>query len=361
MIKVLHIMGGTDIGGISRVILNYYEYMDREKIHFDIAVKSKPGNDARMFISMGSKVYRLPLKSKHPLKYVRVLKGILDNNAYDVLHTNEGITGYLALAVARMSGVKKRIVHSHAANGDLKFHLSFKTLLSLLFTQLFATQRIACGKAAAISAFGEINYKKHKVIIIPNAIDIQKFKYDSAAGKILRRKYSLENSYVLGMVARISKEKNIDFSIDLVERLVKSQRSIKLVIIGDGEEKERIEGLVENKGLSAYVMFLGKRIGVEKYYSMMDLFLMPSLKEGFPVAAVEAVAAGLPVLISNHVTDELKFAKNVHYLSLSEMDQWVEMVDMYAKKKERVDNTKQLKKHDLDIQDVSNKLYGLYL
>ena len=360
MIKVLHILGGTDIGGISRVILTYYENMDREQVHFDIAVKSKPGNDARMFISMGSKVYRLPLKSKHPLRYARILKAILDGNAYDAVHTNEGVTGYLALAVARMSGVKKRIVHSHSANGDLKFHLSLRTLLSLWFTQMFATQRIACGEAAAISAFGDNNYKKHKIVILPNAIDVIKYKYDCAAGEKLRRRYSLENCYVLGMVTRISKEKNIDFSIKLVEHLIKSQRKIKLIIIGEGEEKERLEGLVESKGLSEYVLFLGKIIGVEKYYSMMDLFLMPSLKEGYPVAAVEAIAAGLPVLISDHVTDELIFAKNVHYLSLSDMDQWIELAMKYDKSRERADNTEQLKLHELDIRDVSNKLYELY-
>lgn len=360
MIKVLQIMGGTDIGGISRVILTYYENMDREQVHFDLAVKSKPGHDAKMFKRMGSKVYRLPLKSRHPLKYVRALKHILMSHEYDVLHTNEGATGYLALGIAKMCGVKKRIVHSHAANGDLRFHASVRGLLSLLFTQMFATQRIACGKAAAISAFGENCYKKQKVLILPNAIDIQKYKYDGEADKKLRKAYSLEHSYVLGMVARISKEKNIDFSIELVGHLVKKQRNIKLVIIGDGEEKDRLEKIVESKGLSEYILFLGKKTGVEKYYSMIDLFLMPSLYEGFPVAAVEAIASGLPVLISDCVTDELKFAKNVHYLSLSDMDRWIELVMKYDQCRERADNSEQLKNHNLDIKAVSNKLYELY-
>ena len=117
---------------------------------------------------------------------------------------------------------------------------------------------------------------------------------------------------------------------------------------------------MESKGLSEYVLFLGKILGVEKYFSMMDLFLMPSLKEGFPVAAVEAIASGLPVLISDHVTDELIFAKNVHNLSLSDMDQWIELALTYDKSRERADNMEQLKLHGLDIRDVSDKLYELY-
>lgn len=360
MIKVLHIIGGADIGGISKVILTYYEYMDREKVHFDIAVKSKPGHDANVFKSMGSNIYRLPLKSRHPIKYVLELMRIMKDNTYDVLHTNEGGTGYLALAIARICGVNKRIVHSHAANGDLRFHVSVRNLMSLLLTQMFATQRIACGRAAAISAFGERNYKQHKVIILPNAIDLQKYQYDAAAGNRLRRKYSLDNSYVLGMVARVSNEKNIDFSIELVERLIKLKKRIKLVIIGDGEEKERLEKSVKSKSLSEYIVFLGKKTGIEKYYSMIDLFLMPSLYEGFPVAAVEAMAAGLPVLLSDHVTDELNFAKNVHYLRLTDIDQWMELVMKYYNCKERADNMDQLKAHNLDIRAVCNELYELY-
>ena len=93
---------------------------------------------------------------------------------------------------------------------------------------------------------------------------------------------------------------------------------------------------------------------------MIDLFLMPSLYEGFPVAAVEAIASGLPVLISDCVTDELKFAKNVHYLSLSDMDRWIELVMKYDQCRERADNSEQLKNHNLDIKAVSNKLYELY-
>ena len=359
MIKVLHIIGGADIGGISKVILSYYENIDREKVHFDIAVKSKPGHDAKVFEGMGSKIYRLPLKSRYPLKYVLELMHIMKDNTYDVLHTNEGATGYLALAIARMCGVNKRIVHSHAANGDLRFHVSVRNLMSLLLTQMFATQRIACGKAAAISAFGECNYKQHKVIILPNAINVQKYQYDVAARNRLRKKYSLENNYVLGMIARVSKEKNIEYSIELVERLTELKK-IKLVIIGDGEEKDRLEKVVESKNLSEYIIFLGKKTGVEKYYSMIDLFLMPSLNEGFPVAAVEAIAAGLPVLLSDHVTDELNFAKNVHYLSLSDIDQWMELVTKYDKCRERADNTDQLKSHNLDIRAECNVLYELY-
>ena len=87
---------------------------------------------------------------------------------------------------------------------------------------------------------------------------------------------------------------------------------------------------------------------------------MPSLNEGFPVAAVEAIASGLPVLISDRVTDELNFAKNVHYLSLSDVNQWMELVMKYGKCRERIDNTEQLIIHNLDIKDASNKLVELY-
>ena len=107
-------MAGADSGGISMVVLNYYRHMNRDLVHFDVAITTDQSwKNAEGFINLGCHIFRLPLKSRGIQQFEKALVDLLVTNKYDAIHVHENETSYVALRVAKRCGVKQRISHSH--------------------------------------------------------------------------------------------------------------------------------------------------------------------------------------------------------------------------------------------------------
>ena len=121
--------------------------------------------------------------------------------------------------------------------------------------------------------------------------------------------------------------------------------------------------MIANKQMSNYVRLLGRRSDVEQLYSAFDVLLMPSKYEGFPVAAVEAISEGLPVLLSNTITGELKSCANVYYLPLADINAWMDKLTSIENlgKYDRSIGKVELKKCGLDIEIAAKQLEDIYL
>lgn len=130
---------------------------------------------------------------------------------------------------------------------------------------------------------------------------------------------------------------------------------------GSGPDEGATRAEVRRLGLDNDVMFLGQRSDVYDLYQALDLYMLPSLYEGFPVAAVEAMATGLPCLLSDTITDELQFGSKVHYLPLNKESVWAEVAQKYIVYQDRFSGQQEIKKHGLDIRDTANQLERIYL
>lgn len=362
MIRVLHIMACADAGGISAVVLNYYRFLDRTKIHFDIALTvPQAGQNALALEELGANLYYLPLKSQGMRAFQDGLRELLRRERYDAIHVHESETCYVALMVAKQMGVKCRIAHAHTASPWEGVKGELRRLSGCLLNYPVATHVIGCGKLAGERVFGKWNMHRPKALVLPNAIDTQKFAYDEEVRKLLRREWNVEGKLVLGMVGRLCVEKNYPFALELVARLRWEMPDCMLVIAGNGEAREAIESRIEELRLADHVMLLGKRSDVHRLYQAFDIFLLPSFTEGYPVAAVEALASGLPVLLSDAVTDELKFGTAVEYLPLRQPELWLQAIGRWKQDTGR--STRQLEPadHGLDIRSCAKRLEKIYL
>jgi len=122
--------------------------------------------------------------------------------------------------------------------------------------------------------------------------------------------------------------------------------------------------MIEKMGLQDCVCMLGRRSDVNRLYQAFDLFLMPSLYEGFPVAGVEALCSGLPVLLSDQITGELKFGSCVRYLSLKDQKCWIREILQCRDNSDasgRVIRQKEPGDNGLDIRDTARILDRVYL
>ena len=158
MIKVLTILSGLDGGGVENILLNYYQNMDREKIHIDFIVHSQHiGKIENKFEELGSKIYRVTPKTVSLRKNIIEMYKIMKNNKYDIVHSRMNVKGMTHLIIAWFCGIKVRMIHNHMAYVPKQGKMKYLTPPAKVICKLFATHWLACSDAAAIDMFGKSN------------------------------------------------------------------------------------------------------------------------------------------------------------------------------------------------------------
>lgn len=137
---------------------------------------------------------------------------------------------------------------------------------------------------------------KKQINVVPNFIDVSHF--DNAYTECQRHLMALPEERIITHVSNLREVKRIQDIIYIFEA-VQKQIPSKLLMVGEGPEKEPAEMLAEKLGLQDKIIFLGNSNEVDKILCFSDLFLLPSEKESFGLAALEAMAAGVPVISSN--------------------------------------------------------------
>ena len=364
MYNVLHIMAGADAGGISTVVLNYYRAIDRTKIHFDVAVTTDMiGQNAAEMAKLGAVVHRLPLKSKGIGVFETALTELLKKENYQAVHVHENETSYVALRIAKKVGIPQRIAHAHTTSPFTSLEGELRRISGCILNYHYATNVIGCGQLAGERVFGKVNMRRKKACVLPNAIDSEKFRFDAQTREKIRKELGVEKKYVVGMVGRLSDQKNYGKALEIMREYHKLNEDAILVCAGNGELEEEIHAQVLGDRMENYVRLLGRRSDVASLYAGFDVLLMPSKFEGFPVAAVEAICEGLPVLMSDTITGELKTCAGVYYLPLTDNGPWIERLAQLANcdSMDRSRGSEELSKNNLDIRFTAKQLEDVYL
>lgn len=362
MVRVLHIMGCSDAGGISSVVLNYYRFIDRSKIKFDIALTvPEVGQNGRALQALGADIHFLPLKSEGISAFRNALMQLLEQNRYDAVHVHENETSYVALQVAKKAGIPCRLAHSHTSSPYEGLKSELRRLSGCVLNYHFATHVIGCGQLAGDRVFGKWNMRRSKALVLPNAVDTVRFAYNEQVRGEVRAELDVEDAFVLGMVGRLSEEKNNGYALELMPKVLQEIPNAVLVAVGNGPDEEKFRTRVKELQLEHCIRQLGRRSDVERLYQAFDVYLLPSFTEGFPVAAVEAMASGLPVLLSDVITRELEFGSAATYLPLSEPEQWVNCAKQWISDTGRIRRQTEPADNGLDIRTNTGILEQIYL
>jgi glycosyltransferase involved in cell wall biosynthesis len=223
---------------------------------------------------------------------------------------------------------------------------------------------VGCGRLAGERVFGKKNMTRKKAIILPNSVETQKFKFDSLIREEVRKELGIKGQYVVGLVGRLCPQKNQNFALKMFKKAHELNNRWNLSLVGTGEDEERIKQFIDENDMALYVKMLGRRSDVSRLYQGFDVFILPSVFEGFPVAAVEAMASGLPVLLSDTITDELKFGSAVQYLPLNNEHMWAEALYKISLKdttNERSIRQTEVVNNGLDIKQTVHMLESIYL
>ena len=364
MIRVLHIMGCSDAGGISSVVLNYYRHMDRTKFHFDIGLTIPTvGQNGRALQELGCKIHFLPLKSESLSAYQKALTELLQKERYDAVHVHDSETCYVTLRLAKQLGVPCRVAHCHTTSPWEGVKGEIRRLSGCLLNYHYASRVIGCGQLAGERIYGKWNMKRPRAMVLPNAVETEKFTFNGQIRQEVRQELGVEGKFVIGMVGRLADQKNYPFALKIMEKLRHTMPDAVLVAAGNGPDEQMLQDMIREMGLQDHVRMLGRRGDVNRLYQAFDLFLMPSLYEGFPVAGVEALSSGLPVLLSDKITGELKFASGVRYLPLKDTGPWIQAILQWKEKEDpsaRYLRQKEPKDNCLDIHETAKLLEQVY-
>lgn len=312
-VKVLHLELDAHMGGIESFLYNLYSQIDREHVQFDFVTRSNcPAMESELR-KLGAKIYRVS-SYKKPLTYMRDLNTVIENG-YDVIHVHKNSAAViLPFIVAHKHKNIRVFVHSHntrpSVNGISKaLHMLNKGIL-----WRYSDEHFACSEVA-----GKWLYGNKKFTIIRNGIVAEKFRFTDSQRIKKRNELSLEeDSFVIGHVGRFTYQKNHWFLIDIFNEVSRMKEKSILLLIGEGENREKIECKVKELGLGDKVRFLGNRSDIPQLLMSMDAFVMPSLYEGLPISAVEAQATGVNTFLADTISKETELSSAVTWFSIDD-------------------------------------------
>lgn len=353
---VLHICGKMSVGGVQSVLMNYYKYIDRNKIQFAFAVQRNYSYDYDDFIySLGGRIHFLPDMIDDYAGFKRKLYDLLkEHPEYNIVQCHYNFRNWRMLGIAKKAGVPIRISHAHAANSkdrlSTKLHLGIQARL----IRYFATCCVSCSIVS-----GKYLYETSNFEIIHNALELQKFKYNGELRKKKRRELKLDNNKIaLFEIGHLVENKNQEFAIEILKHL---DMQYVLYLVGVGEEyKRKLCQKINELSLENRVFFLGERSDVGELMQAFDIMVFPSKHEGLSVVCMEAQAAGVPIITSNCVPTEIDVTGLVKFLPLENVYEWSEAISSIDISG-REDSTDMLKKAGYDIRNESRKLEKLYL
>ena len=358
--RILHIMGGADAGGMAAVVYNYMQHIDQIQYHFDLALTGyKPGMLGNKMIEAGAKCFYLPKMHDGIIEFQNELRRLLKREHYDVIHVHGSSNSWVALKVAKEQGIPVRIGHAHTAFWPNTLKYWGVLLLGRILNPLYATKLIGCGQLAGDVIFGRYIMRGSKGCVLPNAVDVNKFKFEPTVRDEIRQELNINGKYAIGLIGRLSHPKNQKFILPVISKLHQIMPEMVFLLVGRGEDEKELKEYCTTHSMNDYVLFTGVRHDVDRIYQGLDLFILPSLYEGFPVAAVEALASGCMTLLSDRITRELSFSHRVSYLPL-DGSLWLEAMKGKINAEHREDGAREIKEHGFDIWDTAQKLEYIY-
>lgn len=318
-------------GGVESFLVNYYHHIDRSRLQFDFLCNShNPIAYEEDVKKLGARCFHITARSENYLKYKKELDAIFEEHAkeWNAMWVNVcSLANIDYLKVAKKYGIKKRIIHSHNSQNMDSTLRGIMHRWNRCFLDKYATDFWACSEDAAKWFFDKRKLKK--AVIIHNAIDVDRMKFDNEKRKKIREQFQWSQKTVIGNVGRLHFQKNQLFLIEIFEKYHKKNKESVLVLVGAGEDEQLLKDKVKKLELDKSVFFVGLQKDIQAWLSCFDLFLFPSRFEGLSIAALEAQANGVPILASEKVIpEEVKMNDNFAFLSLNEnQSAWCSMID----------------------------------
>lgn len=307
-IKVMHVVHSLGNGdGIAQVVSSLVSNMDKERFTVSVCCLVRGGIFAEQIKNAGIEVNILNGRSEVSLRAafsnisaIIKLIHLIRRKRVDILHAHEFFPGTLGRVAAIVARVPLIVLMLHNIDYWKKWHHRLIDKILAGFTDRIVTN----SQAVKDDVCAKSGIPEEKFTVIHNGIDLKRFSY-GINGNGLRRELGLKNGeYIIGTVGRWAKQKGYQYLIE-ASRIVRSiRKDIRFVIVGSDAHhpsesiKDELFSLNDNLNKEDRVVFTGYRPNIPEVISIFDIFVFPSLWEGFGLALVEAMAMGKPIIAS---------------------------------------------------------------
>lgn len=323
-IKVLHVLGSMNMGGIQMFLMNILRNIDTKKIQFDFVCMNDKNYFQDEIEALGGNVFCIG-SHKKILNHKKLLFQVLNENEYDYIHIHSGnslcvVDSYL---VKKHNKNHKVIYHSHnSSTKSVALHKICKP-----FVTKYNDYYFACSTEAAKWMYPKWVISSKQYTLISNGIDVKKFLYSKERETNVSESLNLKDCFVVGHVGRFNIQKNHRFLIDIFYKIAEKKENAKLLLMGAGSLEAEIKEKVRSLGIEDKVCFLGNRNDVEDVLCACDVFVFPSLHEGLPLTLIEAQSSGVSCYISDVISDEVIITPLIKKISLEETaEQWADKI-----------------------------------
>jgi glycosyltransferase involved in cell wall biosynthesis len=291
--NILLITSHLKIGGIPVYTVTLADYLCRKGHKVFLA---SGGGELKGGLPSGVVHIDVPLDTKSVLSpkiWIAALKlrSVIRKERIDIIHAQTRVAHFTAHILSKMTGIPYVVT----------WHGFYRPHFFRKFLPCWGDRTIAISEAVAKDlreAFGRDNTK---IRVVLNGIDRDRFRTEDHETKIreIRARYGLKDAPTVGIVSRLAPEKGHMVLLEAFGRLLKDIPAAQLIIIGDGRIRGGLERRARQLGIERSVFFFGQMLNVAEFLAIMDVFVRPSITEGFGLGVVEAMMMRRPVVASD--------------------------------------------------------------
>lgn len=301
MLRVLHIISDTNIGGAGRHLLTFLERYDRTKL--TVYVLCPPDSLLlEQCTAIGVETYTSPYLTgdrsfgwRGLAGLVRAVGTIARERRIDIVHTHASFAGRLA---AKAAGVPRIVYTKHRMDWDTGRRGPKKKAIAIL-------NRLTCHKVIAVSYAVKEDLQlsgmnPEKIALIYNGVDIEKFRKQAQTEKTqLPPNFTNEDgSSLVGIVARLEPEKGHRYFLEAASLVLAKQANVFFTVVGTGSLANPLQDLAKEMGIAEQVIFTGYQDNIAQIIAAMDILVVPSLTEAFGISIIEGMCLGKPCIAS---------------------------------------------------------------
>ncbi|MBF0217289.1 MAG: DUF3473 domain-containing protein [Candidatus Omnitrophica bacterium] len=295
--RILFIISSKGFYGAENVVSNLAGVMKKNGGEpYLICLKSASRNDPEIHakaLSQGIESRVIVCKRKLDIKAILEIRSFIKKKKIDLLHTHNYKSDVHGFIAARLAGVPvMATLHGWTSeNGKVRVYEMIDRFFQRRMDALVAVS------PEIFSGARGLGISPDKITLIHNAVDTVLF--DPVRGnRSLREKIGLLDCFVAGTAGRLAREKGQIYLLKAFKEVCRSVGNVRLLIAGDGDQRESLMALTSLLGIKDKVIFSGEQRDMPSVYKCMDVFILPSLTEGVPMALLEAMSMGLPVIAS---------------------------------------------------------------
>lgn len=295
-IRVLQLTSSVGFYGLEQVMMTLIKSFDQQSFDVRVASLEKKRLTSSTIVSealsAGIEAVTIPCRGRLDWKAVMRLKSMIEDQRIQILHCHEPKSRLYGALASRLTGIPIVATHHNWTRDSIRTTLVEYIDAACLH---FCHKVIAVSRPVAESARRAL-VSRRRIEIIPNGIDLTAFTATSQNPGLRASLGIPPDVPVIGSVGRLDKTKGHELLIEAARRVVDAGQGVAILIVGEGVERDNLELLVQRLGLSDQVVFAGYQRDVKRFMTLMDVFVLPSRREGTPMALLEAMALGKPVV-----------------------------------------------------------------